>query len=214
MTYPKRTIPALPALLAAFALVALAPAPAAAHCDALDGPVVVDARRALETEDLTPVLKWVAPTGEAEVRHAFELALAVRDRGPEARELADRHFFETLVRVHRAMEGEPYTGLKPAGSVTEPAILATDRALTEGSVDELVVLVLSDAEAGLRKRFGHALEARRRAGESVAAGREYVAAYVELVHYARRLHHDALTDAAHGAAPHGEPGNAAEHAEH
>jgi hypothetical protein len=213
MTYPTRRSLSYPTLLAAFALGALVPTPAAAHCDALDGPVVVDAREALETGELTPVLMWVAPGGEAEVRHAFELALAVRGQGPEARELADRHFFETLVRVHRAMEGEPFTGLKPAGSVTEPAILGADRALATGSGDELVALVLRDAEAGLRERFARALEARRHAGESVEAGREYVAAYVELVHYARRLHQDALTDAAHGGGAHAEAGHGAEHAE-
>lgn len=213
MKYPTRPISLSLTVFTALALAALGPAPAVAHCDALDGPVVVDARHALESGELAPVLKWVAPEGEAEVRHAFELALAVRDQGPEARELADRHFYETLVRVHRAMEGEPYTGLKPAGSVTEPAIVGADRALRTGSVDELVSLVLKDAEAGLRERFRHAVEAQRHAGESVEAGREFVAAYVELIHYAKRLHEDALTDAAHGGAPHAGAEHGAEHAE-
>ena len=214
MKYPTRRSTHLFTLLAALALAAWFPAPAAAHCDALDGPVVVEAHQALESGDLTPILKWVDPAGEAEVRHAFEMALTVREQGPEAREVADRHFFETLVRVHRAMEGEPFTGLKPAGSVTEPAILGADRALESGSVDELVALVLRDAEAGLRERFHHAKEARSHAGDSVEAGREYVAAYVELVHYAKRLHQDALTDAAHGGAPHAASAHGAEHAEH
>lgn len=211
MNYPRVRILIT---LAAAALAAALPIPVSAHCDALDGPVVVDAREALETGELTPVLKWVAESGEEEVRHAFDLALAVRDQGPEARALADRHFFETLVRVHRAMEGEPFTGLKAAGSVTEPAILGADRALATNSVDELVNLVVGDAEAGLRKRFQHTVEARRHADESVEAGREYVAAYVELVHYAKRLHDDALTDAAHGSRPHGEGDHGTEHAEH
>lgn len=214
MKYPTRRSAPLFTLVTALALVALSPDPAAAHCDALDGPVVAEARQALETGDLTPVLKWVAPADEAELRDTFETALAVRGQGPEARELADRHFFETVVRVHRAMEGEPFTGLKPAGSVTEPAILGADRALASGSVDELVALILRDAEAGLRERFHHAKEARSHAGDSAEAGREYVAAYVELVHYAKRLHQDALTDAAHGGAPHAAPAHGAEHAEH
>ena len=212
---PRRSTLRASVALALLLVAALTPIPAAAHCDALDGPVVGDARKALETGELTPVLKWVAPADVAEVRHAFELALAVRGQGPEARELADRHLFETVVRVHRAWEGAPYTGLKPAGSVTEPAILGADRALETGSVDELAALVLRDAEAGLRERFRHALEARGRAGESVEAGREFVAAYVELVHYAKRLHRDALTSAAHGPtgaedahdAAHAEPGS-------
>lgn len=86
-----------------------------AHCDTLDGPVVAAARVALDKGDNTPVLKWIRAGQEAEVRTAFEQALVERTKGPEARELADRYFFETLVRVHGAGEGAPYTGLKPAG---------------------------------------------------------------------------------------------------
>jgi hypothetical protein len=37
----------------------LAPFWAMAHCDTLDGPVVMTAKTALEKGDVTPVLKWV-----------------------------------------------------------------------------------------------------------------------------------------------------------
>jgi hypothetical protein len=105
-------------LVAVVLLAAMLASPprAIAHCDTLDGPVVRDARAALEARDVTPVLKWVEAEKEPEVREAFRHALAVRALGPEARTLADRFFFETLVRVHREGEGEPYTGLKPAGT--------------------------------------------------------------------------------------------------
>src|SRR5574338_1669514 len=95
-------------LLSAFAL--LAPVTAEAHCDTLDGPVVNTARTALETKKVEPVIAWVQPAHEAEIRHAFHKALADRQRAPESREKSDRAFFETLVRVHREGEGAPYTG--------------------------------------------------------------------------------------------------------
>jgi hypothetical protein len=84
-----------------------------AHCDTLDGPVVQTARTALEKGDITPLLKWVRVEDEKEIKDAFEKTLAVRRKGAEAKELADMYFFETLVRIHRAGEGAPYTGLKP-----------------------------------------------------------------------------------------------------
>jgi hypothetical protein len=43
----------------------------------------------------------------------FTKTLAVRKQSKEAKELADMYFFETLVRIHCAGEGAPYTGLKP-----------------------------------------------------------------------------------------------------
>src|SRR5690349_7572698 len=124
-------------LLALAALIALAPRPAAAHCDTLDGPVVKAARAALSRGDVRPVLAWVQPGDEAVVRAEFERAVAVRKLGPEARSLADTYFFETVVRLHRAGEGAPYTGLKPAGLEAPNAIAAADRAVDSGSADAL-----------------------------------------------------------------------------
>ena len=190
--------PILVFLLTATAL--LLPPRGLAHCDTLDGPVVTDAKAALEKADVTPVLKWVKTPDEAEIKELFAKTLAVRKQSPAALDLADRYFFETLVRVHRAAEGAPYTGLKPAGAV-EPPIAAADQALATGKVDELAKEVSAAAAAGIRQRFARALEARKHAGESVAAGREYVEAYVEFVHYVERLHATATGPAGHGAAP-------------
>jgi hypothetical protein len=177
----------------------LLPTQALAHCDTLDGPVVKDARRALASRDLSIALKWVQPERDDEVREAFRHSLGVRALGPEAQVLADRFFFETLVRIHREGEGASYTGLKAAGVQIEPVILASDNALETGSVEPLVSMVLAGAERGIRERFADAVEARKRAGESIERGREYVAAYVRFIHYAERLHSDALSEARHAA---------------
>lgn len=170
------------------ALTLLVPGLAWAHCDSVDGPVVLEARAALEQNDVTPVLKWVRPEDEAAIRAAFAHAAAVRGLGAEARELADTYFLETLVRIHRAGEGAPYTGLKAAGAI-EPAIAEADRALASGSVDELADTLSRHTAQGLRDRFARVAEARRHAGESVEAGREFVEAYVVYVHYVEGLSH-------------------------
>ncbi len=81
-----------------------------AHCDTLDGPVVKDARLALEKGDVTGLLKWARKEREQEIRDAFARSLAVRVKGKEARELADRFFFETLVRVHHSGPRPPVIG--------------------------------------------------------------------------------------------------------
>lgn len=166
----------------ALAVGLLLPGQAAAHCDTLDGPVVADARTALAQGNVAPVLKWVGPADEKEIRTAFAKTTAVRKLTPEAETLADLYFFETLVRIHRAGEGAPYTGLKAAGTV-EPVIAKADQALEQGSVDGLVKAILTHTEEGIRKRFNHALETKKHADESIAAGREYVEAYVNFVHY-------------------------------
>jgi hypothetical protein len=192
-------------IAAAVGALGLAAAPrTAAHCDSLDGPVVKAAKRALDTADVTPTLKWVRETDEEEIRRAFADALSVREMGPKARELADTHFFETLVRVHRFGEGAPYTGLRPAGSAVEPGIAAADVAVESGSPEALVQQMSEEIAAGIRRRFARVSETSQHADESVAAGRAYVEAYVDFIHYVERLHEEA--GAHHGAeasaAPH------------
>jgi len=161
--------------------------PVLAHCDSLDGPVVETARQALETGDVTPILKWVRDEDEAEVREAFRLALAVRGQGDEARELADRYWLETVVRVHREGEGAPYTGLKPAGTIP-PCLSAADRALESGSVDKLAEHLAQEVAANVRAHFRTAHEKKGHAQESVEAGRAFVEAYVAYIHFVEGIH--------------------------
>ncbi len=158
-----------------------------AHCDTLDGPVVKTARIALEKGDITPLLKWVRAKDEKEIKDAFEKTLAVRAMGAEAKELADMYFLETLVRIHRAGEGMPYTGLKPNGAV-DPAVVMADKALETGSVDKLVDVLTKAMANGIRERFQHASETKKHADDSVSAGREFVEAYVIFTHYVEGLH--------------------------
>ncbi len=167
-----------------------------AHCDTLDGPVVGDARLALEKGDVTGLLKWVRKEHEQEIRDAFARSLAVRVKGKEARELADRFFFETLVRVHRAGEGAPFTGLKPAGTV-EAAIAAADKALQGGSVDELAEKIGNAVGNEIKKRFIEAVEKKNHAEDSVEAGREFVEAYVQYVHFIEGIHNMVTKGAEH-----------------
>ena len=181
-------------------------AQAFAHCDTLDGPVIQDARKALSAKDVTPVLKWVSPHDEQAIKKSFAEALAaVGTKNAEARQ---QKFFEDLVRIHRAGEGAPFTGLKPAGTV-EPAVAEADKALSSGSSDALVKLVTDAVASGIRERHERAVKTYKHKDESVAAGREFVKAYVEYTHYLERLHMDATAKGSHGGHLHMAP--ASEH---
>lgn len=174
-------------VLAFLAVAALAPQSILAHCDTLEGPVVKTARVALDTGDVTPLLKWVRSDDEKEIRNAFENTLAMRALGPEAKEFADMYFFETLVRIHRAGEGASYTGLKP-GEAIDPAVAMADKALENGSIDKLIAILSNAMAQGIRERFAHAYESRKHADESVAQGREFVESYVVFTHYVEGMH--------------------------
>lgn len=157
------------------------------HCDGLDGPVVTVARKALDTDNVNLVLPWVRAEDEGEIRGAFDQARSVRKLGGEARELADTHFFETLVRVHRAGEGAPFGGLQTAGRDLGPAVPAADQALESGSIEQVEKLLTDAIRKGVHKQFEAAASRRKFDPDDVKAGRAYVEAYVPYVHYVEHL---------------------------
>lgn len=193
----RRLFPPVVGVLAILALAVLGVRIALAHCDGLDGPVVKAAKNALQTGNVNLVLIWVQQNDEPEIRAAFQQALLVRKQSPEAQALADQFFFETLVRVHRAGEGASYTGLKPAGRDLGPAIPAADRALETGAVGPLEDLLADAVRRGLQEHFEALRTLKEYDPNDVAAGRRYVQAYVEYIHYVERLH-EATTTAAEG----------------
>ena len=98
---------------------------------------------------------------------------------------------ETLVRIHRAGEGAPYTGLKPAGRDLGPAIPAADRALESGGVEPLLQLLNDTVRKGIHETFTSATAGKNVSHDDVEAGRAHVKAYVEFIHYVERLYESA-----------------------
>lgn len=195
-------------VIAVMAAILLFPVAARAHCDSVKGPVVAAARQALEKGDVSLVLRWVRAQDEQEIREAFRKTLEVRRSGGVAQELADRYFFETLVRVHRAAEGAPYTGLKSDDIPFEPGIEEAEEAIASGDLMALMRGLHGVLEAGLKTRYERVVETRKNADRDVPSGRAFVAAYVDFLHYAEGLFKAA------GATGHGPAGGGAEHHVH
>lgn len=170
------------------------PKTAEAHCDSMDGPVVLAAQDALKTGNINLVLIWVNEEQEDEIRTSFQKTLEVRDVNENVRELADTYFFETLVRLHRESEGAPYTGLKPAGTDFGPVIPAGDHALETGSLRELRDLIVREFEAGLHAYFDGMMEAKNFDPSDIEAGREFVHKYVAFMHYAEPVYNAVKAD--------------------
>jgi hypothetical protein len=168
-------------LLVASGLLLLQPQAVLAHCDTLKGPVVTAARAALQAGDPALVLHWVRGADEDAVRSVFRHVFAVRRLGPEARELADRYFFETVVRLHREEEGAPYVGLSDADP--DEGVVAVDRAVATGDKAKLEQLLVESVRANLERHFTPAMAAKGFTPGDVRAGRAYVAAYVPLMHW-------------------------------
>jgi hypothetical protein len=195
-----KSLKKLSVALAAVLMIVIGTSDARAHCDSLDGPVVKAAQKALESGNINHVLIWVRKQDEPEITAAFQKTLAIRKLSPEARDLADMYFFETLVRIHRAAEGAPYTGLKPAGRDLGPAIPAADKALETGSADAVLKMLTDAMREGVTEHLNTALSRKKFGKDDVENGREFVESYVVFIHYVEGLY-DATKSAAHGHFP-------------
>lgn len=160
---------------------------ASAHCDTMEGPVVKASQKALETGNINYVLIWVQAKDEKEIKEVFNKVNKVRSLGPEAKELADMYFFETVVRVHRMGEGEPYTGLKPVGYHPEEGIEAADIAIEKNSLSEVLAHIPEAKQKDVKTLFTDLQSKINYDVNDLTAGRNYVAAYVHFIHYVEGL---------------------------
>jgi hypothetical protein len=176
------------------------PVPALAHCDSINGPVASAARQALEAGNVNLILPYVKVEAERELATAFQHVLAVRGLGEAARALADRFFMETAVRLHRAGEGAPYTGLQEETAVS-PALAAADQALQTGSLEGVHAVLDAAIRLEVARQYQAILAAREHAARegTVAAARERLEAELAFETYI-----DALYEAAAGRTLHAE----------
>ncbi|HEY9266695.1 MAG TPA: DUF6448 family protein [Mycobacterium sp.] len=152
------------------------------------------ARLALETDEVELILPYVGAGGEHELRDAFDRTRKVRVLGGEARDVADRWFFETAVRVHRAGEGAPFTGLKPAGLDVGPVIPAAERALETGNAEELIDVLSTAVRSEAERRHGHAMALKEVAGRGLAEAREYTEAMLGLQVWAHGVYRQVMAE--------------------
>ena len=160
---------------------------ASAHCDSYDGPVIKDAEMALETNNVNLILKWVTKEQEKEITTLFQKIYELRNGDKEVYEIVEKHFFETLVRLHRETEGAPYTGLKPAGT-TKQIIQMTDKALKENNVDDFLLKLNNHIDKVVREKYKKVSELNKVKDDSVEKGRKFVAAYVDYTHTVEAIH--------------------------
>ncbi|WP_029035653.1 DUF6448 family protein [Salinimicrobium terrae] len=178
-------------LIGLFMVLWILPQNALAHCDSYDGPVIQDALKALDQDNVTLVYKWISEDQEEEISDLFQKTLKFQKKDKEVYQLLEKHFLETLVRLHREGEGAPYTGLKPAGT-TKPIIVMTDEALQDEDPETLFGNLENHIEKVIREKYDKVLQLRQVQNESVQQGRAYVAAYVDYTHTVEALH-DVIT---------------------
>lgn len=84
--------------------------------------------------------------------------------------------------------------------------MPADKAIKDGSIEPLQKLLASTAQEGIRKNFEHVVAKRNFSKDDITAGREYVEAYVEFIHFIERIY-EASASPAHGHYPVPEEGS-------
>ena len=183
----KKIYTTMAATVAAVGIMFVAPLTASAHCDTMDGPVIGDAQRALNENNINYITKWVMPENEAELTYIFNQTVAVRDDSAAAQKLADQYLLENLVRIHRTSEGAAYAGIKPEGTPVEEAVAAADASIATGNLNPMEEVIENEKISELEESFNQVLRTQEFDTDDVEAGREYVEAYVTFTHLSEEL---------------------------
>lgn len=191
---PKKTF-TLVLLMILFSL------PVSAHCDSYDGPVVLDAIKALKSNNVNLTLKWIDKSQEQEIISLFNKTYSLRNGDKEVYAIVEKHFLETLVRLHREMEGAPYTGLKPAGT-TKKIIQLSDQAIESENINDLIHKLNNHTEKVLREKYEKVAVLHKLKNVSTENGRAYVKAYVDYTHTLEAIHDILESDNKHSEHKH------------
>ena len=197
MTYLQSHIKTILASIFTVALLLGFASTSQAHCDRVNGPVATDARKALETGDISHALIWVTDRQAEELKSTFEQSLNVYTQGNESQELAERYFMSETVRLHREAEGMPFTGLKPAQPGSQD-IQVAEQALTSGELAPVTEMLANEIQQKTTELYSNAMEAKSKKDNSVEAGRKWVDAYVKYIVYVHKLYQKIQAGPAHG----------------
>ena len=201
----KRFIQSVPSRVRTFLVTAvlsmLVISPAFAHCDSYDGPVVKDALQALETNNVGLVYKWISTEQEAEISALFTKTYNLKKGDKEIYSLVEKHFLETLIRLHRQTEGFGFDGIKAAGT-TKPIVQLSDKAIETGNVENLINQLNGHISKVAEDKYNAVKELEKVKNESPEKGRDYVKAYVMYTHSLEAIH-DIVEKVASGHAEHG-----------
>lgn len=158
-----------------------------AHCDSMEGPVIKASKKALDTGNLNYVLVWIKGENEEVIKTLFNKVNNDRSLNQDAKELAEMHFFETIVRLHRSGEGEPYSGIKPVGFKLEDGIEEADNAIETGSLKNVLKKLDDKYHAKANQLFKNLQLKKKYDVNDVNSGRMYVESYVSFIHYIEEL---------------------------
>lgn len=175
--------------------------PVSAHCDSYDGPTIKDAIKALETNNVNLVLKWITPEQEKVIIPLFNKTYSLRTGDKEVYVIVEKHFFETLVRLHRETEGAPFNGLKPAGT-TKMIVQLSDKALESNNINDFLVKLNTHIGTVIKDKYEKVVALEKMKNNSPEKGREYVEAYVDYTHTIEAIHDIAEQSGSHSAHKH------------
>lgn len=160
---------------------------ASAHCDGIDGPVVMAAKKSIEENNVNYVLAWIKPEYEQEIRATYLQVMDIRNQNEETKKITDYYFFETVVRLHRLGEGEPYTGLKPSGTKVDKGIVLADQSIADHNLDELEASMINEVKKSLDDKYQVVMQKSNYDPNDIGAAREYVEAYVQFIHFSEKM---------------------------
>ncbi len=156
----------------------------------LDNKVIEAARQALDTEMVEFALAFVPKGQELEIIEAFEKTIKVRKHGPVSADLAERYFFDTILRAHRSSLRRATKQQRMVLSFDELDQIADD-AIATGYPEELIESFRNILEEEIAARLRTISELEKDKNAGVEKGRNFATAMLAFKEWTFQLYEKA-----------------------
>jgi len=152
-----------------------------------NGPVIIAAKKALETGNPNYVLIWVPEESENTLKNLLEKTFCERSTRKNIQNRGIDWYFESVNRLHFTCRWPHCPGMTSDGSDMKMIVSMVERAFETGNCEEICGVLPIAHTAEVKLRFHNVMNKRNYTVDDIAAGRAYVSAFIAFIAYLHNL---------------------------
>lgn len=157
------------------------------HHNQLNAQVIKAAKMALDSGNVNYILIWVPEESENKLKNLLEKTCCESSTRDNIQNRAVDWYFKTVNRLHYASGWTSCPGMKSESIDENPIVLKVERAIETGNINEIFGVIPDTPTGDVRRRFCDVMNKKNYNVNNIAAGRDYVSSFIDLIVYLHNL---------------------------
>lgn len=155
--------------------------------DSHNGPMMIAAKRALETGKAHHILIWIPEKSENTLKNLLEKVCCKRRIQADGHDRIVDWYFETISRFHSGYYGPHNLNISTKTPEEKSIIFLVESACESGNFEEITTVIRDTPTGEMRQRFDDVMKKRNYCEENIAAGRVYVSVFTYFIAFVNNL---------------------------